>query len=339
MKSGIVCAGHIIVDLVKIIDHWPKEGMLVSITDEKQHCGGLVCNCLNDLAIIDPSLSLHAIGVVGNDQYGQYAVQAMSKDGINCEHISTLDSTSTSFTDVMTVKNGQRTFFHMEGANALLDVDHIIENTLSPKIFHLGYIALLKTLDQPDRDYGTKAARVLKIMTERGCKTSLDLVSVSHPEYKKLVSAALPHTDYLIINEIEAGMATGLTLRDKSGTLQADTTRQAADILLKGGVKELVIIHFPEGGYGINIKEEHIFCPSCVIDTSEILGTVGAGDAFCAGVLYGLHQGYSLEKCIQFANGVARFSLLDETSTGGVKSAATILQYIENAEVNKNIFA
>lgn len=327
-NTGIACAGHIIVDLVKLIDSWPREGMLVSIEAEQQHGGGLVYNCLTDLSRMDSDLPLYALGIVGEDQYGEYVINRLASSGVDCSYITTTASAPTSYTNVMSVINGQRTFFHLEGANTELDVPHLVDNDLSPKIFHLGYLALLQTLDLPDAEYGTRAAKVLNTMQKRGCRTSVDLVSVAHPDFNEIVKASLPYTDYLIINEVEAEMATGLSTRENN-VLNEGNVRRAAVALLNGGVGELVIVHSPEGGFGISRSGQQIFVPSYPMQDSEIKGTVGAGDAFCSGVLYGLHQEYSLEECLHFANAAARFSLMHETSTAGIPTARVLQNFIQ----------
>lgn len=338
MGKGIVCAGHIIVDIVKYINAWPEEGMLVSIINEQKYGGGLVFNCLGAIRRLAPGMDLHAVGVVGDDQYGQYVTGKMIEDGIDCQQVTRLQDIPTSFTDVMTVCNGQRTFFHMEGANTLLDIEHLISDSLSPTIFHLGYLALLKTLDQQDDKYGTRAAKALHTMRSRGCKTSVDLVSVEHPDFRKIVSAALPYTDYLIINEIEAGMATATKMRDELDNLNPTAMQSAAKKLIKEGVQELVVIHCPEGGYGLSTDGTEVFIPSFTVKKEEIAGTVGAGDAFCSGVLYGLHEKYTLERAIQLGNGSARFSLLHETSTGGITTVEEITDYMKDAPINPSVF-
>lgn len=41
------------------------------------------------------------------------------------------------------------------------------------KIFHLGYLLLLDSLDMPDEEYGTRSARLLAQMRDNGFETSL----------------------------------------------------------------------------------------------------------------------------------------------------------------------
>jgi sugar/nucleoside kinase (ribokinase family) len=51
-----------------------------------------------------------------------------------------------------------------------------------------------------------------------------------------------------------------------------------------------------------------------------IAGTAGAGDAFCAGVLLGLHQGWELQRSLMTGVCLAAASLAHPTCTAGVKA-------------------
>lgn len=72
----------------------------------------------------------------------------------------------------MTDAEGQRTFFHSPGANRLLDLPAFEPLDAPLKIFHLGYLLLLESLDRPDEVYGTRSARLLAQMRERGYEVS-----------------------------------------------------------------------------------------------------------------------------------------------------------------------
>jgi sugar/nucleoside kinase (ribokinase family) len=56
-----------------------------------------------------------------------------------------------------------------------------------------------------------------------------------------------------------------------------------------------------------------------------IAGTAGAGDAFCAGVLLGLHEGWDVPRCLLTGVCMAAASLSDATCTAGVKSLKSSL--------------
>ena len=51
-----------------------------------------------------------------------------------------------------------------------------------------------------------------------------------------------------------------------------------------------------------------------------IAGSAGAGDAFCAGMLFGLHENWDLKRCLLTGVCIAAASLADPTCTAAVKS-------------------
>ena len=62
-------------------------------------------------------------------------------------------------------------------------------------------------------------AKLLHRAQEKGIKTSIDVVSEASDRFRKKVCPALRYTDYCIINEVEAGATTGITLRTEDGKL------------------------------------------------------------------------------------------------------------------------
>jgi sugar/nucleoside kinase (ribokinase family) len=60
-----------------------------------------------------------------------------------------------------------------------------------------------------------------------------------------------------------------------------------------------------------------------------ITGTVGAGDAFAAGLLLGLHEDVPIEVALTYGVCAAAASLLDPTSPNGVKPLSECLQLVE----------
>ena len=221
--------------------------------------------------------------------------------------------------------HGRRTFFHARGANALWRADDVDFERIPPRIFHLGYLLLLDMLDQPDTKFGTKAARLLAAAQAAGVKTSVDVVSEDSDRFARIVNPALKHVDYCILNEIEAGKTTGFKIREPNGRLDLVALRHAAGALLQQGVREVVVIHFPEGAFARTRKGEDVWQSSLKLPPNYIGGTAGAGDAFCAGVLIGLHENWELGRSLLTGVCVAAASLADATCTAGVRSLSSSL--------------
>ena len=320
-RRGVLGGGNWIIDQVKLIDVYPQAEKLANIHSQVQGTGGAPYNVLVNLARLGAGVPLAAAGLVGKDSLGEAILKECKLRKIDTRYLGTTAEAPTSYTDVMTERsNGRRTFFHLRGANMLWRGDKIDFRRTRAAIFHLGYLLLLDALDETDSKYGTKAARLLARAQEAGLKTSVDVVSEDSDRFAKTVVPALKFVDYCVLNEIEAGKTTGFTIRLPDGRLDTVALRHASGALLQEGVRELVVIHFPEGGFARTRKGEDVWQSSVKLPPKFIAGTAGAGDAFCAGVLLGLHEGWDLVRCLQTAVCVAAASLSHPSCTGGMKS-------------------
>jgi len=335
-RRGITAAGNFIIDHVKVVDLWPDEGMLSLILEEERASGGCAYNVLKDLAILNTDIPLSGIGLVSNDADGRFILKDLKDHGIDVSMMKIMDGVMTSYTDVITVKDtGNRTFFHNKGTSKYLDIEHFDFSRVNSKIFHVGYILLLDALDGPDKDYGTRMARLLHMAKQSGLRTSVDVVSESSYRFNKIVLPALKYTDYLILNEIEAGRTTGYEIREKSGELNIENLKCTLEVLVNKGGSELVCIHFPEGAYAARRNENPLFMPSHQCPQGFIKSTVGAGDAFCAGMLYGLHEDWNMEKTMRFANAMAAACLTGNTTSSGMKSMEETLKLMDILPLRK----
>lgn len=300
MKNGIVVAGTILVDKINEIDAYPQSGELTKIVRVEKSVGGCVPNVAVDLKRVAPELTVKAVGKIGDDEDGAYVRSLLARNGVEDSGVVT-GELPTSFTQVMSVKGGQRTFFTYAGANDDFGCDDIDFSALNAEMLHLGYFLLLKKVDEGEGE------KILREAQSRGVKTSIDLVSENSDRYE-LVLPCLKYTDNVIINETEAGALTGIepTLRN---------LREIAEKLKGYGVKERVIIHTPEAGVCLS-DDGFTVVPSYVLPQGFIKGTTGAGDAFCAGALLGIYRDLSDEEILSLASqtAVAALSAADATS-------------------------
>ncbi|HUS35789.1 MAG TPA: carbohydrate kinase family protein [Verrucomicrobiae bacterium] len=325
-RRGLLAGGNWIIDQVKMVDVYPQREQLANIRGLSQGTGGAPYNVLVDLAKLGAPFPLSAAGLVGKDTLGEEILADCAKRKIDTKFLKQTAEAATSYTDVMTeIGNGRRTFFHYRGANALWDGENLDFSKTKARIFHLGYLLLLDALDAPDKLYGTRAARLLQEAQESGLKTSVDVVSEDSDRFPKIVTPALKFVDYCILNEVEAGKTTGFKVRSADGKLDTVSLRHAAGALLQCGVRELVIIHFPEGGFARTRKGEDFWQSSLNLPAKYIAGTAGAGDAFCAGALFGLHEGWDLQKSLLAAVCAAAASLSQPSCTAGVGDLASAL--------------
>ena len=326
-RRGFLAGGNWIIDQVKLIDVYPQREQLANIRAKAAPgTGGAPYNVLINLAKLGADFPLAAAGFVGKDALGDQILADCKRHKIDTKWLRAIATADTSYTDVMTEqKGGHRTFFHYRGANALWKGEEMDFTRTKAKIFHLGYLLLLDALDETDVKFGTKAARLLAAAQAAGLKTSVDAVSEDSDRFSTIVSPTLKFVDYCILNEIEAGKTTGFKIRRSDGTLDTVALRHASGSLLQCGVKELVVVHFPEGGFARTRKGDDVWQSSLRLPEKFIAGTAGAGDAFCTGVLLGLHEGWDLKRCLETAVCAAAASLSHPTCTGGMKPLAATL--------------
>jgi sugar/nucleoside kinase (ribokinase family) len=323
-RAGITCAGNWIIDHVKVISFWPEEDTLTNILHEETGTGGSAYNVLVDLERFGLGIPLSGIGLVGDDPDGARILDELRRLGIDARAVGSVAGVPTAYTDVMTVKDtGRRTFFHNRGANALLAPEHFPLAELRSRVLSLGYLLLLDALDAEDPEHGTRAARVLAAARAEGILTAIDVVSEDSDRFARIVTPSLEHADYAVINEIEAGRTVGRELRP-GGRLDEAGMEAAARDLIERGVKRVAVIHAPELSLGLARDGELVRQPGHRLPAGFIQGTAGAGDAFLAGMLAGIHEDWGLARSLRFATAAAASCLRHPTTTAGVGSAAEI---------------
>lgn len=299
-RWGIAVFGSVLVDKINVLDRYAECGELTKILSVEEALGGAVPNVAIDLKRIDKELPVFAGGKVGKDADGELVKRTLEREGVNTDAITETSSLSTSFTQVMSVKGGQRTFFTYAGASSEYGFSDVDLDSLRAELLHLGYFLLLDKIDKGEGEL------ILKEAKKRGIKTSIDLVSENSDRYKNVIKC-LPYVDYLIINEYEAGMLAGIEPRNEN--LKAICER-----LMSLGVTGAVVIHKPDVSVMLT-ERGFTSLGSYELPEDYIKGTTGAGDAFCAGALYGIVNRFSDSEVLEFASSAAAVSLKSQGAT------------------------
>ena len=313
-RNGIAVAGTILVDRLHLIGAYPKLGELTKILSVGRTVGGCVPNVAIDLCRIAPALTVKAVGRIGRDEDGAFLLQKFKENGVDTEHIVCVN-TPTSFSDVVSVVDGERTFFVYPGASNEFCFEDVCFSALDTKMLHLGYLLLLERID------GGDGVRILKAARDHGIRTSVDMVSENSDRYY-LVKDCLPYVDNLIINEHEAGKITNIAPTEEN-------LEEIAHALKAMGVSERVIIHTPASSVSLS-ETGYVALPSLLLPDGYIKGTTGAGDAFCAGVLYAIHEGFDELSVLDFASRAAAVSLSSVGAVDGMCTKEEIERITEN---------
>jgi sugar/nucleoside kinase (ribokinase family) len=223
---------------------------------------------------------------VGTDLFGDFVVSELQSRGIQTSQVRRSTAKPTSATVIINVTGEDRRYLHCIGANADyrgsdLDAAALDGNQV---LYAGGYLAM-PAFNSDDLLCLFKKAK------ERGVITVLDVViPAGLEEPMGQVAPALEYTDYFLPNDDEARILTGAS--DIYG--QADALHRIAP-----GCTHVITMG-PEGSLA-RTRDETIRTPPVAV---EAVDESGAGDAFAAGLIRGLLEGFPLEQTLRLAAAV-----------------------------------
>eukprot|EP00457_Paulinella_chromatophora_P014348 gb/GEZN01014762.1/.p1 GENE.gb/GEZN01014762.1/~~gb/GEZN01014762.1/.p1 ORF type:complete len:286 (-),score=60.96 gb/GEZN01014762.1/:76-819(-) len=138
------------------------------------------------------------------------------------------------------------------------------------------------------------------------------------PVPKKVPEALYAATDYLCVNEVELAALSGLP------TESAEERKRAAQVLLKLGVRTVLVTLGPQGCFALS-KTQELIVPGVQLKASQVVDTVGAGDCFTGSLAYFLADQVPLAEALQRANFVAALSVQKKGAQASYPSREDIL--------------
>ncbi|MEM8748874.1 MAG: carbohydrate kinase family protein [Pseudomonadota bacterium] len=325
-RQGIVTGGTWCADHNKLVESWPHEEGLVKIISDEIRGGGSACNLAIDVKRLDPAFPVSTIGLLGDDGDGQLLLQQAQAEGLETSALAVAEDGRTTFTDAFTAQDTtRRTHLFHAGVGAVLNPDHFDLSTSSARILHLGLPGIHDQMDAAWKGDANGWVTVLKKAQTAGLKTNLELCSLAPDALRALVVPCLDHLNYLIVNDYEIAAVAGEPVAIGQ-EISVDACAIHARALLQSAGLEIVIVHFPKGAVAVSQTGQQIFRPSVDMPAQDIVGTNGAGDAFAAGALYGLHEGWSLEETLQLAHASAATSMRHIGTTDALMGWADCLR-------------
>jgi len=283
--------GNALVDIMTQLDHdeylpqfgLPKGSMILvdasrshKIYDATIHLqktvrsGGSAANTIHGLA--NMGVETGFIGKIGTDEMGKVFHDDMVNAGINA-HLSQ-SHINTGRAMALISPDTERTFATYLGAAVELNLHDLSSELFSQyDFFHIeGYIVQNHSLLET----------ALKIAREKGMKISLDMASYNVVDQNRdfLEEMLKKYVDIVFANEDEARSLTG---KEPEKALK-DLSEMCEIAVVKVG-KE-----------GSLVRSGNLKVEIGIIDANSI-DTTGAGDLYASGFLYGMVQGYNLEKC------------------------------------------
>ncbi len=325
-RSGVVCAGAWCVDRNTVIDHWPAEETVVAIRSMERQGGCSSHNMATALRRLGATFPIAAIGLVGDDEDGQLLARICDEHGIDRRQLELRRGAATPVSNVMISRaTGKRTFFYAAGTHDSQTPDDFNFSGTTARIAHIGMPGVHRLLDAPWQGAASGWVAILKAAKAAGLQTNVELVSIEPERLRSIVEPILGHLDTLIVNDLEAGAVAGLPTVN-AGRTDVAVCRQAGARLLERSTLQLVAIHFPRGGIVMTRAGATIERPSVSVPAAAVRSANGAGDAFAAGLLFGIHEDWSLDRGLELAHAAAAASLRADSTTGAIEPWADCLK-------------
>ena len=310
--SKVVCFGELLVDMVG------QSGFGLQDTPSFLKVpGGAPANVAVGLARL--GVEAEFVGQVGDDPFGNWLRQIMQQENVGVEHLGRSESARTTLAFIATRLDGRKeiSFYRHPGADAQLDTfaAHALDGAT---IFHCGSVSLSLS---PCRETQIEA---MELARGRGLIVSYDpnwrpSLWPDENQAREIVCSVLPLCDVVKLAEEEMEFVTG-----------HDTVENAARWLCEQGPQIAVITSGERGAY-FAAGDSSGWSAARL---SEVVDTLGAGDAFMAGLLAQISEsGASRDAVAQSVNWPRALEFANQCGALTVRKAGAIPALPTRAEV------
>jgi len=263
------------------------------VTGFEEACGGSAANTMVGLARLNCKVGF--IGKVADDREGRVLLEDFHREGVDASGITIAKQGRSGTVMGFVDKEGERALYVDPGINDTIEFKEINkEYAFRTRFLHL-------TSFVGEKSFQTQK-KLVKILPEN-IKVSLDIGELYATKGLKALEPILNKTFAVMPNAKELEILTE----------KADY-EIGAETLLEKGAKIVAVKLGSKGCYVTNGKEGHHIEAFKV----KVVDTTGAGDAFCAGFLYGLINNKSLDECGRLGNFVASRCIMKMGARAGL---------------------
>jgi len=303
----VLSVGILVADVfVPPLPRLPLAGELQLVDDMLLSAVGCAANTAMDLARLGVRTAVCA--KVGNDIFADFVRQELAAKGVDVSGVVASAGAPTSRTVILPVVGDDRRYIHAVGANAELRVADVNREQLArARVLHVGGYLLFPGFEP------AALAELFQWARERGIRTVLDVAGPTPAHGLDPLRPVLPYTDVFLPNDDEAAVLTGET----------DPFRQAAFFAGLGAHTTVIT----RGGEGVLVRTPEAVYTAPAPEFAFVDGS-GAGDAFDAGYIVGLLEGWDLARTIAFASAVGGSACTRLGTTAGVLTRAEAEAYL-----------
>lgn len=252
--------------------------------------GGVGRNVAENLARIELPTTLFS--VIGEDSEGDWLLDITTKAGVNTKYVERMSDGNTGVYLSVLGEN-------KEQVGSIADMQLIDRFTEELLMKHISILTTAKFIFVDTNLPQSSLAFILKYLKEKEIPVILDPVSAK----KAVKIKEYLDTIYLITpNKEEAEILTDLKIES------AKDLDKVAQKLFSLGVQNVVITLGSEGVF-VATPYKQSFIPSPKVD---VIDTTGAGDAFVAGIIYGLYNENDVFTACKYGHTMAAFTLAKE---------------------------
>ena len=291
--------GALNVDKLFKVDRIATAEQESSVTEYSETCGGSAANTIVGLARLGCKCGF--IGKVAADREGKMLLNDFRAEGVNTNGVICVKRGRSGAVMGFVDGRGERALYIDSGVNDMIDFREInTEHVSSAKFLHL-------TSFVGEESFKTQM-RLLETLPEK-VKVSFDPGAI----YARMG-----------IRKLEPLIRKAFVMMPNAGELKLLTGKaecgRGADFLIERGVKVVAVKLGRKGCFVTDGRETHLVPPFKV----KTVDTTGAGDAFCAGFLYGLIKHKNLEECGRIGNFVASRCVMKMGARTGLPHAADL---------------
>ena len=251
----ILVVGSLNTDLVVRAPRFPEPGETIRGEDLQVIPGGKGAN--QAVAAARHGTRVSMLGRVGKDNFGDFLLDNLKSNKVDSQLVQR-DDASTGAAIIVVDENGQNSIVLSAGANSKVNDEDVNSASFSD------YNLLLVQLEIPIPAVLSAARRA----HENGLRVILNPAPA-----RELPNELISFADFLIPNETELSLLTGLPINDMN------STEQAARALLERGAKNVIVTLGSKGA--LIVTNTHV----TQVDAFkvEVIDTTAAGDAFIGG--------------------------------------------------------
>jgi ribokinase len=277
MRFDVIGFGALNVDKFYCVNKIAREGEESFILSMNEAPGGSAANTIVGLARLGAKVGF--IGKVALDDEGGLLLSDFKHEKVNTEGIVVTDHGHSGMVSAFIDIKGERALYVHPSVNDSLTLDEI----------HLSYAKQTKFMHLTSMDEKPFHAQKKLIEQLSDVRVSFDPGEIYARKGLSTLKSIIKRSFVVMPSENELRMLTGQSFKSGAATL------------LKEGARIVAVKLGEKGCYITNGKENYLIPPI----KTKVIDTTGAGDAFCAGFLYGLIKNKDLYECGRLGNFVA----------------------------------